>query len=435
MTVAKKTLPNQSIDTAPEYKDNIDASMKVLAEVGGNFAPHEALVPDMTVVIDSGKLFNGVTQLIRLQQTTSVIVAPVTDPRIDRVAVNLQTGLFVIIAGTEAASPVAPSYDSSHYPVCQIALAVGQTTIVNTDIIDERSISSGIAGIASTATSTQLTLSDTDAVFGASVRLNTNNYLYIGAGSTLRLKHDSAQGVIENLLGNLWVTNSADSALTIFYNYNSVGAGLPTIYTGGAIPVVKLFGNGIVALETTAAGNISILNNLFAQNNISLVDNKQIQLGSLSGGDAYLYHSGANFHLKGKTGGLFFDNEVNSALSTFRNYDTSGVNKTCLTTGGAVPVVKLYYDGAETLRTSPDGIRIGNLANWTIGLVSGHPLIGFDANDYMYYDRTNNKLIFNISASTRMVIRNNTVGLTLPTSSAGLVAGDLWNNAGVVNIV
>ena len=102
------------------------------------FAPHEALTPDMTVVVDAGRLptLTGVLQVA--QQTSALIVAPVTNPRIDRIAINYLTGVLVIITGTAAASPAAPPYFSNQYRIGQILIPAGATAILSTMITDER---------------------------------------------------------------------------------------------------------------------------------------------------------------------------------------------------------------------------------------------------------------------------------------------------------
>lgn len=138
MTVSKFTQPSYPSDGGANYPVNIDAAIAAMAEVAANFAPHEATTPDMTVIIDAGKLMNAGTLITQTQQTTTTFTAPVTDPRIDRIAIDTDTGLYTIIAGTEAASPVAPDYSSNHYPVCQILLTVGMTEIANSDITSER---------------------------------------------------------------------------------------------------------------------------------------------------------------------------------------------------------------------------------------------------------------------------------------------------------
>lgn len=138
MTVSKYNPPTQSSDTFPEYKNNIDASIRVNGEVAANFAPRESDTPAMTVTIEAGKVWNGSSFTAKALQTTSVITAPSVNPRIDRIVINTNTGTYAIITGAEAASPVAPVFGVNQYPICQIALVLSQTTILNADITDER---------------------------------------------------------------------------------------------------------------------------------------------------------------------------------------------------------------------------------------------------------------------------------------------------------
>lgn len=109
-------------------------------QISGQFAPHEAATPDMTIVVDAGKIYDGLTFSDVAQQTTTTITPPVTNPRIDRVVINGVTGVYSIIAGSEAASPVAPTITSGSLPCCQVYLTVGMTEITDSDITDERAI-------------------------------------------------------------------------------------------------------------------------------------------------------------------------------------------------------------------------------------------------------------------------------------------------------
>ncbi|MEE8560300.1 MAG: hypothetical protein V3S88_06285, partial [Alphaproteobacteria bacterium] len=45
-----------------------------------------------------------------------------------------------VVTGTEDASPVAPAIPAGKVPVAQVALVVSQTTILNSDITDERAL-------------------------------------------------------------------------------------------------------------------------------------------------------------------------------------------------------------------------------------------------------------------------------------------------------
>jgi hypothetical protein len=99
MTVAKFVQPNYTTQTAAAYKAAIDAAIAVLATVGGDYACHAKDTPDMQVLVDAGQLFLANSTLVsNAQQTSATIVAPVTNPRIDRIVINDQTGVMSVIA-------------------------------------------------------------------------------------------------------------------------------------------------------------------------------------------------------------------------------------------------------------------------------------------------------------------------------------------------
>lgn len=142
MTVAKFTQPNYLTQTAAAYKAAIDAAIAVLATVGGDYACHAKDTPDMQVLVDAGQLFLANSTLIsNAQQTSATIVAPVSNPRIDRIVINDQTGVVSVITGSEAASPTAPAITAGTRPIAQILLQTSSTVIANSMITDERVVS------------------------------------------------------------------------------------------------------------------------------------------------------------------------------------------------------------------------------------------------------------------------------------------------------
>jgi hypothetical protein len=58
-------------------------------------------------------------------------------------------------------------------------------------------------------------------------------------------------------------------------------------------------------------------------------------------------------------------------------------------------------------------------------------------NNAYIWNAANTSLLFGTNDTLRVTIKNTGVVniANMPTSSAGLSAGDLWNNSGVVNIV
>lgn len=144
MTVATYTPPNNTTQTATEYKAALDGGMAVHHRVAGAFAPHEAATPDMTVVVDAGAIMSGTTLTEKAQQATGTITAPVTNPRIDRIVIDSSTGVVSVIAGAEAASPVPPALTSGKLPIARVLLQTSSAAITNSMITDER-IGSGAA--------------------------------------------------------------------------------------------------------------------------------------------------------------------------------------------------------------------------------------------------------------------------------------------------
>lgn len=111
-----------------------------MARVALAFAPHQETVPVMTVRLEAGAIWDGGDLTEVAAQSTTTIVVPTVDPRIDRVVIDRVTGAVSVITGTEAASPVAPDFTQGKAPICQVSLVLLQTTIVNDDITDERAV-------------------------------------------------------------------------------------------------------------------------------------------------------------------------------------------------------------------------------------------------------------------------------------------------------
>lgn len=140
MTVATFEQPDFTTQDAATYKAAIDASIAVVAQVGGAFACHQSdpSTPNMTVKVDAGRLLVAGAIVSQAQQTSGTITAPVTNPRIDRVVINPTTGAISIVTGAEAASPTAPAITAGYLPCAQIALTTSTTAITDAMITDER---------------------------------------------------------------------------------------------------------------------------------------------------------------------------------------------------------------------------------------------------------------------------------------------------------
>ena len=136
---------NWSVNDPNTWRTYTDGNFLVLQQLGAAFMPSQSSPAAMTITIAAGLIFiYGSAPVSQAAQTCGTITAPVSHPRIDRAVIDSVTGALSIITGTEAVSPSAPSIPFGKLPICQIALAVGQSTIINANITDERCVVSYI---------------------------------------------------------------------------------------------------------------------------------------------------------------------------------------------------------------------------------------------------------------------------------------------------
>ena len=138
MTVATFTQPNFTTQLGNSYKGNIDGGMSVFARIAGAFAPHEQSTPNMTVRVDAGYVFTGSVLTEVAAQSSAAMVAPTTNPRIDRIVVDAVTGVVSVVTGVQGASPVAPAIPAGKVPVAQVLLQTASGVITNAMLTDER---------------------------------------------------------------------------------------------------------------------------------------------------------------------------------------------------------------------------------------------------------------------------------------------------------
>jgi len=147
MTVATKTIPNYTTQSAAQYKANIDGAVSVHDVVAGAFAAHEMDVgspaPDLTVRIDAGRIrYNTAVLEVAAQTVTGFTVPSAGQERYDRVVIDTQTGVASRIAGTASTgSPSAglPDIPGAGYaPCCYVRLTSSTAVITNSMIVDER---------------------------------------------------------------------------------------------------------------------------------------------------------------------------------------------------------------------------------------------------------------------------------------------------------
>lgn len=86
----------------------------------------------MSLYIEPGIFYVGTTQVVFLGASTSVLVAPVSNPRIDIVTID-SAGTLAVTGGVEGASPSAPAYPANKLVVCEIYHRVGETKLLDYD--------------------------------------------------------------------------------------------------------------------------------------------------------------------------------------------------------------------------------------------------------------------------------------------------------------
>lgn len=140
MAVQTFEQPDFTSQTATEYKNALDSAASIHNKVAGDFAPHQSDPAAMTVTLDAGKLFmpGGTSLVEQAAQTTGTITAPSSNPRIDRIVIDMVTGAVSVITGSEAASPSAPDITPGKLPVAQVLLQTSSTSITNSMLTDER---------------------------------------------------------------------------------------------------------------------------------------------------------------------------------------------------------------------------------------------------------------------------------------------------------
>lgn len=136
-----------------------------------HFDPHEATFPNMTVVVNAGRLQTGVVLTEVAEQATPTIIAPTTNPRIDRVVIDRITGVISVIDGVEAASPVAPALSKGVIAIAQVLIQISSIEITNSMITDERG---AIVARDTSLLSEHVVPSDTTSVDFSGLDINTH---------------------------------------------------------------------------------------------------------------------------------------------------------------------------------------------------------------------------------------------------------------------
>lgn len=255
MTVSTFVQPNFTAQLGNTYKGNIDAAIAALAQMAINFLPHEAIPQNMTVVVEAGKVWAG-TLIERAQQFTATIAAPTTNPRIDRVVIDALTGDVGVVAGSEAASPIAPAIPVGKLPIARINLSVGMTQITNALITDERLVMNSIVGSLSVGDPVggdkgPGTVNSSDGVFVDGVRVQalvtqTNTLISVSSGSSAEFDVPIPSGMSHVFMVTGGFTTISETAMDVEFGFRSAASG------SGSNVYWKNLNPGSVTLSTNA---------------------------------------------------------------------------------------------------------------------------------------------------------------------------------------
>ncbi len=138
MTVATFVQPDATTQTGSQYKANIDGGFAVHRRLAGPFAPHAPAGPVMRVALDPGHVFNGSAIVEVAAQTSTLLAAASSQPRVDRIVVDCASGAVLVLAGTAAPTPAPPAIPTGRMPIAQVRVDPGTTVITNDKITDER---------------------------------------------------------------------------------------------------------------------------------------------------------------------------------------------------------------------------------------------------------------------------------------------------------
>lgn len=213
MSTAKYQITNFTVDDPATLKAKLDGNSAVLARTGGAFQCHAADAPNMTVKVAAGGQLVAGALVENALQTSGAIVAPVANPRIDRVVIDQSTGVASIVAGAEAAIPAAPAIPEGKWPCARFQLATATVAITNNMIVDERpfvqkpSASTAYGAVWQSIRSAALDSSGYNALLSAGAGLNFNvdasptaAILDFGNGSTISTATLSADAANQGAL-------------------------------------------------------------------------------------------------------------------------------------------------------------------------------------------------------------------------------------------
>jgi hypothetical protein len=324
------------------------------------------------------------------------------------------------------------------------SLLLGTTTL-GTSATNTIGVLSGTAPTTSPADSFQMYSADQGAVAGrASVHFRSeegtvnslgyfNGFGY-ASGTALGARIDiKAQGALSTDIA-LRVRNSTDTAniFEVRGNGNILSRGSGNVSTNTA------FGEGALDASVTGGSNTMFgLNTGTAitsgSENTFVGANAGFTGTILSGctfigrraGFSTLSAEGSTF--VGSDAGFNATSNYNTGLGYFALY---GITSGGSNTGLGYNAGRYISDGVTPNSTGSDSVFIGTSSRSNANGQSNQIVIGHNA-----IGAGSNTATLGNTSIIKTILRGTLNAASLPTSAAGLVAGDIWNNSGVLNIV
>lgn len=208
------------------------------ARASSYLLPHQKTTPDLQVYVEAGNvLFPNNNLIVFAGGNSPTFTAPTTNPRIDLLVMD-STGTLVRIAGTENASPVAPSYPRDVMVICEIYNRVSQTQIMDVTASgkgyiykDSRPfLQQRETGFGGTGADGALNItSGTTTLDFASANILTKNYSSISITGTgqLAFSNPASDGSMAELksVSDVTITSSATPAIDLRLMGGTAGAG------------------------------------------------------------------------------------------------------------------------------------------------------------------------------------------------------------------
>ncbi len=261
MTVATYQQTDFTTQDATTYKAAIDGNINILARLAAAFAPGQQATPNMTVLVGAGALMSWGNVVPVAAQSTGLIAAPVTNPRIDRVVIDAGNGVIATVTGTESATPTAPAIPSGYLPIAQVLLAPGVTSITNAMLTDER-----ITGNLQTAGSVRVLAQSAVPSSFVAVAATFTGATYSNNTGNVQLASTGAHGLTATpaVGADVYVAWSGGSGFSGFYKVLSVDSATAftiqlAYVTGLGTPTVTPVATDVVmASVQIPAGSLSV---------------------------------------------------------------------------------------------------------------------------------------------------------------------------------